>query len=499
MKEFKMIFRNSSFFPILQTLGVLLSLWVFLSCASVSPNPVMRSLRFPNLEGLSEKKSGAFLVETFSFRGADVDFGSILVPENRNKPESRLLHLPFLRYRSKSVAPLDPVFYLHGGPGLPNAEGNTFLAGLFQDAHDVVFVGYRGIDGKTNLLTLNLFNRMTEIMKKREPISPEDLKQLAQAFKQDCEAWKENGIDVEGYNTIDVVDDMEAVRSALGYEKINLFGQSYGSRLAYYYSLRYPKQVNRVVQQGISPPGGFYFEKDRLQKVFELYNKIWQLDDEATKLSPDLYTTWKNVLLRLPITVKGTEITREYLASMVHGALYNVSDAPMVFKLLLSAEKGDFTPLVDIMIQASKKGGTGGINADSLLKIATSDYDPAIDYLADFLEKHPGTISYATLPWATLSEDPTWIKTIPQEYRTWSNTDVQTLLINGTLDPSTPSWDLEEYASHYKNGKLILVRERSHSDIYSAAPSVWKELFLTYFRTGKFDETQVPYIKAKLY
>ena len=82
------------------------------------------------------------------------------------------------------------------------------------------------------------------------------------------------------------MDDMEALRVALGYEKINLCGQGYGTRLAYYYSLRYPQQVNRSVQQGLNPPGRFYYKKDHLQKVFGLYNTLWQRDPEAVKLSP---------------------------------------------------------------------------------------------------------------------------------------------------------------------------------------------------------------------
>jgi len=50
-------------------------------------------------------------------------------------------------------------------------------------------------------------------------------------------------VDLAGYTPVEVVDDVEAARLALGYEKINLFSISYGTRLAMIYAWRYPESM----------------------------------------------------------------------------------------------------------------------------------------------------------------------------------------------------------------------------------------------------------------
>ena len=71
------------------------------------------------------------------------------MPENRADPQSRLIALPVTRIRARSAHPAEPVFRLEGGPGLTNM---TFpKASRFADDHDVVLVGYRGVDGSSRL------------------------------------------------------------------------------------------------------------------------------------------------------------------------------------------------------------------------------------------------------------------------------------------------------------------------------------------------------------
>src|SRR5206468_1687516 len=77
------------------------------------------------------------------------DCGTLAVPENRHDPRSRLIALPVTRIRSRSSHPGDPVFRLQGGPGISNTDFS--VASRFADHHDVVLVGYRGVDGSSVL------------------------------------------------------------------------------------------------------------------------------------------------------------------------------------------------------------------------------------------------------------------------------------------------------------------------------------------------------------
>ena len=75
--------------------------------------------------------------------------GTLVVPENRADRRSRLIALPVTRILARSSHPLAPIFHLSGGPGITNM---TFpQANRLAAQHDVVMVGYRGVDGSSVL------------------------------------------------------------------------------------------------------------------------------------------------------------------------------------------------------------------------------------------------------------------------------------------------------------------------------------------------------------
>ena len=81
--------------------------------------------------------------------GYAADCGTLVVPENRHEAGSRLIALPVTRIRARSADPAEPIFRLQGGPGITNM---TFpAASRFAEKHDVVLVGYRGVDGSSRL------------------------------------------------------------------------------------------------------------------------------------------------------------------------------------------------------------------------------------------------------------------------------------------------------------------------------------------------------------
>jgi hypothetical protein len=81
--------------------------------------------------------------------GYRADCGTLVVPEDRADPRSRLIALPVTRILARSSHPLAPIFHLNGGPGTTNM---TFpQANRLAAQHDVVMVGYRGVDGSSVL------------------------------------------------------------------------------------------------------------------------------------------------------------------------------------------------------------------------------------------------------------------------------------------------------------------------------------------------------------
>ena len=100
--------------------------------------------------------------------------------------------------------------------------------------------------------------------------------------------------DLNGYTMVEVVDDVEAVRRAFGYDQINLFSTSYGTQVAYLYCVRYPNAVKRNLMVGASSRGRRFdslWEPAIIDAMLREYNALWKADREASANSPDIIRT----------------------------------------------------------------------------------------------------------------------------------------------------------------------------------------------------------------
>ena len=82
------------------------------------------------------------------------------------------------------------------------------------------------------------------------------------AFVQCAERLQNEGVDLDGYTMVEVVEDMEATRIALGYERVNLLSSSYGTRVAMIYAWMYPDSLYRSAMIAVNPPGHFVWEPE---------------------------------------------------------------------------------------------------------------------------------------------------------------------------------------------------------------------------------------------
>lgn len=152
--------------------------------------------------------------------------GTLIVPENRLNPTSRLLALPVKRIHAESDSPREPIVYLGGGPGLSNMRFDPPDELLAE--HDFIRVGYRGVDG-SSVLDCPEYAKAT-LGNGKDVFSDESLTMMMEAIRS-CRARLEaSGVDISGYTIPAVVEDMEAARVALGYERVNLLSASYGAR-----------------------------------------------------------------------------------------------------------------------------------------------------------------------------------------------------------------------------------------------------------------------------
>jgi pimeloyl-ACP methyl ester carboxylesterase len=202
-------------------------------------------------------KPGELTVEPCTFK-VDVgeyaaDCGTLVVPENRAKADSRLIALPVIRIRATGNHPAEPIFWLTGGPGQSNMKLKP-PAWMFA-RHDFVMVGYRGVDGSSVLDCPEYDRVLRSPSAGGDALSAESLANVATAMAACAARLHADGIDLDGYTTPEVVADMEAARLALNYARVNLLSGSYGTRVAQVYAYLHPDRLYRSVMSGASPPG----------------------------------------------------------------------------------------------------------------------------------------------------------------------------------------------------------------------------------------------------
>jgi pimeloyl-ACP methyl ester carboxylesterase len=172
--------------------------------------------------------------------------GVLSVPENPREPAGRHigLHVARVAAISRRKQP-DPLFVLAGGPGAAAGAFYASVAPAFARIlreRDIVLVDQRGTGGSNPL----------ECAEPQDLAAHASLEEIATATRA-CLASLAPRADVAYYTTSLAVQDLEQVRSALGYRRINLYGASYGTRVAQHYLRRFPGRTRAVILDGVVP------------------------------------------------------------------------------------------------------------------------------------------------------------------------------------------------------------------------------------------------------
>ena len=169
------------------------------------------------------------------------------VAENPLDPEGRQIDLYVARIKSLSPAPAtDPLVLIAGGPGGSSVDMYLGLARAFAgvlDERDILLLDQRGT-GRSQPLSCSL-----EMI---SSIEIEPTLEESRAAAEECLTQLDG--DPRFYTTSIAVQDLEALRLAAGYSQLNLYGVSYGTRVAQHYLRRYPKSTRTIVIDGVVPP-----------------------------------------------------------------------------------------------------------------------------------------------------------------------------------------------------------------------------------------------------
>ena len=416
--------------------------------------------------------------------------GTLVVPENWDKTDGRLIALPVVRIPSRGSNPAEAVFYLQGGPGQSNlswAPPNWLLKN-----HDVVFVGYRGIDG-TVTLDCPEVDRLLKTHIGKDIFSKQAGAELGLAVKQCAVTHQEAGVDLSGYTIPGVVEDMEAARIALGYDRINLLSESYGTRVAQIYATMHPDSLNRLVLIGVNTPGHFVWNPADFDKMLEHLSELCAQDAACSSRTNDLAETMYNVNRNMPKRWLFFNIDPDTVRLGTHFMLLDNANMPMIFDMYLAADEGDPSGLAMLnLITSIVLPLNPQIFGDLSNKAGTVD-----------LEKYGGIESIslgdsimgapmAEFIWPLAKEWP--LELIPQNLREFQETDVEMLLINGTVDFATPATALDEARPYFHKARMIRLPEFGHiGDVMTLQPQAFERLVTSYYDTGTADDSLYVY------
>jgi pimeloyl-ACP methyl ester carboxylesterase len=420
------------------------------------------------------------------------DCGTLVVPENRHDPNSRLIALPVIVIRAHSAHPGDPIFRLQGGPGITNMVFPD--ASRFTANHDVVLVGYRGVDGSVRLDCPEVNSAMED---SGDLLSEQSFRAVAAGFRSCADRLRGDGVDLAGYSIPEEVDDLDAARRALGYHQIDLVSESAGTRVAMIYAERYPKSIHRSVMIGVNPPGNFLWDPKTTDEQIDRYAALCAQAASCRSRTPDLAATVKSVFAHVPSHWGLLPIENGDFKTAAFFGLMNETSAgggpiaaPLTINSLLSASKGDASGAWFLSFMARLTFPSSFVWGD-LAAIGRSDATYAKHFYASGANR--GSLISAAgndLLWAGGLLLNAWPANPDEnEYTHVQDSSVPTLLIGGNLDFATPPENAtRELLPHLANGREVVLSDLGHSDDFWAyEPAAGTRLMNTYLDTGKVD------------
>jgi pimeloyl-ACP methyl ester carboxylesterase len=386
--------------------------------------------------------------------------GKFEVFEDRAARSGRKVSLSLAVLPAKAVNPApDPVFLLAGGPGQSAIEAfaPTGYLDAFNETRDVVLVDQRGTGGSNRLAC-------------KSSTTPSRIPSVGQL--RACRAELEKIADLRWYTTSIAMDDLDDVRAALGYDRINLLGGSYGTRAALEYLRRHEDRVRTVILKGVAPMGyklPLPFAR-AIQSSLEHLFADCAADSKCGARYPNLRDDFEKVLAGLeqqPVVYRASrsaedsELTRDALLDVLRPMLYSPQVVSVLPVFIHRAADGDFTGLAAVTHQVVAQLDAQIARGMSLSVICSEDVPFITDdevaretrgtYMGDAnVRRFRETCSV----WPHAVVPPSFLEPVKSQR--------PALLVSGDEDPATPASIAEAAARSLPNSRHVIIKGGTH-------------------------------------
>ncbi|MDN7134409.1 alpha/beta hydrolase [Pseudidiomarina terrestris] len=394
--------------------------------------------------------------------------GTLQVPENYDAPDGRTIGinfavLPAVRESKQD----DPLLILAGGPGQAATELGSMIARIFQNVRqqrDILLIDQRGTGGSNPLSCA--MSHVEELVKADDAI---DLAEMAES----CLA-KFTDVDLTQYHTVNAIRDFEAVREALGYPQVTLYGGSYGSRAGLVYMREAPQSVRAAVLDAVAPvqvvvgPFGRHGADS-----FEQLLARCKASQVCSETFPNLDLTYRTLMQQLevdpvPLTVRDPLsnepvdilVTAGRLSSVMRVGLYHPTTRQMLPYVIQRTAEGDYTPLTGLL--GSTMAQSELYMGLTLSVLCSEDLPRATPEL--LTADGDNTFIGSRTADAFIDMCSVWPKQArPDEWFTPVESAIPTLLLSGELDPVTPPAWGELAAETLSNSRHLVAPQGAHT------------------------------------
>ncbi|MEO7254508.1 MAG: alpha/beta fold hydrolase [Casimicrobium sp.] len=382
------------------------------------------------------------------------------------------IHVAVLPALARNPEP-DPVYFFAGGPGQAASDigGLVSALGDLRKSRDIVLVDQRGT-GKSKTLTCDSIAADPNVDPLKEAFSNSE-----EAVQRD---WAKCIATLKGnaatHRTDDYIDDLELVRKALGQDKVNVWGGSYGSRVALRYMKRYPQSIRTAILDGVAPTSLHLPDDALATSEAELRSTLAACASSAgcNKAFPNILATFDTLLAELRATPRSVSfahpasgktisgvVSDRTLVSLIWPLLYMPEAARMLPALIDQAAQGNFAPLAATMSASSI--GEGDIAIAQRFAVMCAE-----DMLNRTPMANPRFQALNNLFYGFCKGFPHG-KVAPEFFEP-TKSDIPTLLLSGTQDPVTPPAQGSLAAKTLLNSKHVVVAGVGH--ITSPQPCV---------------------------
>ena len=427
--------------------------------------------------------------------GEELLCGKLTVFENRQTRTGRTIDLnvvvlPAFDQKNKR----EPLFDLEGGPGAAATDTAFFYAKEGKDYRrhrDVVLVDQRGT-GKSNPLTAKPAKKTPQdYLKEMYPV--DYVKNLRRTLEQRA--------DLTQYTTSIAMDDLDDVRSWLGYERINLFGTSYGTRAVLVYLRQHPEHVYTATLLGVAPT---YlrmplYHSQAAARAMDLLLQECEKDSSCQRAFPQIRADWQSVLAQLereparvsyspsdgkgaPVTV---EIQRDIFAEHLRNWMYGQDKARKIPFIIHQAAQGDWAPFLREAIGPS----IPDFIADGMyLSVTCAEDLPFIDQ-AEAAKLNEGNPFGNYRVFQQTRACGLWPRAkIPDGYRDPVSSNLPVLIFSGNMDPVTPPQRGEEVAKYLPNSRHVVISQAGHGVDGLSDPGCVDRIIMEFMDKGSADE-----------